>query len=257
MTMRSLLKTATLAVALGFGTATPALAAGEAPTPPAQDWQFNGLFGTFDLAAVQRGYQVYREVCATCHAMHLLSFRNLRDIGFSEAEVAALAEQFVIVDGPNADGEMEERPGIPADRFPSPFPNEQAARAANGGAYPVDLSVIAKARQYGPDYLYALLTGYEEPPENFELSAGRHYNAYFPGHQITMPDMLVDDGVQYHDGTEATAEQQAWDVANFMMWAAEPHMEERKQMGVRVVLFLIVFTAIMYAVKRKVWADVH
>ena len=231
--------------------------AGYAPTPAAQDWTFNGIFGTYDPHALQRGFQVYKEVCSSCHAMHLLSYRNLMALGYSDVQVRAIAGEYVVTDGPNDEGEMFERPALPSDRFVSPFPNEQAARFSNNGAYPVDMSVITKARVGGPDYVYALLTGYVDPPLDFELMAGMHYNEYFPGHQIAMPNMLSDGGVEFADGTEATLAQQAWDVTNFLMWAAEPHLDDRKQMGVKVILFLVVFTGLMYAVKRKVWADAH
>lgn len=251
------MKTAALALAAVVGLAGNALAAGEAPVPPAQDWSFNGIFGTFDRAALQRGFQVYKEVCSGCHSMNLLAYRNLHDLGFNEEEVAAIAAQYRVTDGPDDTGAMFERPGRPTDTFVSPFANEQAARAANNGALPPDLSVITKARGGGPDYIYGLLTGYEEPPPGVQLMAGMHYNEYFPGHQIAMPNMLSPGLVEYADGTEATSEQMAWDVVTFLTWAAEPHMETRKEMGVQVILFLIVFTGLMYAVKRKLWADVH
>ncbi len=251
------MKTAALAMAAVVGLAGNALAAGEAPVPPAQDWSFNGIFGTFDRAAMQRGLQVYMEVCAGCHSMDLLAYRNLTDLGFSEAEVTAIAAQYRVADGPDDTGEMFERPGRPADTFVAPYANEQAARAANNGALPPDLSVITKARGGGPDYIYGLLTGYEEPPPGVQLMAGMHYNEYFPGHQIAMPNMLSPGLVEFADGTEATTEQMAWDVVTFLTWAAEPHMETRKEMGVQVILFLIVFTGLMYAVKRRLWADVH
>jgi len=225
--------------------------------PPNQDWPFEGIFGTFDRASMQRGFQVYKEVCSGCHGMNLLAYRNLTDLGFSEDEVTAIAAQYRVTDGPDDTGEMFERPGRPSDIFVDPFANEQAARAANNGALPPDLSVITKARGGGPDYIYGILTGYEEPPPGVELMAGMHYNEYFPGHQIAMPNLLSPGLVQYADGTEATVQQMSWDVVQFLTWAAEPHMEERKEMGVQVILFLIVFTGLMYAVKRKLWADVH
>lgn len=232
-------------------------AAGEMPPLPEQDWSFSGIFGTYDPQALQRGFLVYKQVCSSCHSMDLLAYRNLEALGYSEEQVRAIASQYTVTDGPNDQGEMFERPARPSDSFVAPFPNDQAARAANGGALPPDMSVLAKARTGGPDYIYALLTGYEEPPPDMELMPGMYYNEYFPGHQIAMPNMLSDGGVDFADGTEATVEQQAHDVAAFLMWAAEPHLDARKQMGVKVVLFLIVFTGLMYAVKRKVWADVH
>ncbi|QQP90471.1 cytochrome c1 [Skermanella sp. TT6] len=251
------LKTVILAAAFGLGLTGTALAAGEAPVPPKQEWSHSGIFGTFDRAALQRGFQVYKEVCSTCHAMNFVAYRNLEALGFSEDEVKAIAAQYEVTAGPNDNGEMFERPAIPADHFKNPFPNEQAARAANGGAYPPDLSLMAKARPHGEDYLYALLVGYEDPPEGFNVPDGQYYNKYFPGHLIGMPPILQDDSVTYADETPATQAQLAHDVAAFLTWAAEPHLEARKQTGVKVILFLLVFTGMMYAVKRKVWADAH
>jgi len=234
----------------------PALAA-ESIEVPDREFSFEGIFGTYDLASLQRGYQVYEQVCASCHSMDLLAYRHLEWIGYSEDQVEALAAQNTVTDGPDDQGEMFTRPAEPSDPFAAPYDNEAAARAANGGAYPPDLSVIAKARAGGADYLHALLTGYEDPPADVELMPGMYYNAYFPGHQIAMPQFIYDDSVTYQDGTEATAEQIAHDVSAFMMWAAEPHLVERKRTGVKVMLFLVVFAGMMYAVKRKVWADQH
>jgi ubiquinol-cytochrome c reductase cytochrome c1 subunit len=251
-----------LAVALGLtaGAAlapAPVLAAGEAIKLPDVRFSFDGIFGHFDRASAQRGFQVYKEVCANCHGMHQLSYRNLREIGLSDAEVRAIAATVQIVDGPNDEGQMFERPGRPSDRFRMPFANEKAARAANNGAYPPDLSVIAKARQGGADYLYALLTGYEDPPAGVTLMEGMHYNKYFAGHQIAMAPPLNEGQVEFHDGTQASVEQLARDVSQFLAWAAEPEMEQRKSMGVKIVLFLTILGGLAYAVKRKVWADVH
>lgn len=246
-----------LAAAVVLGLGLPAARAAEEVHIPAQDWQHSGIFGTFDRAAAQRGLQVYREVCAACHGLELVAFRNLEALGYSEEEVQAIASEYTFMDGPNDEGEMFERTGIPADRFPSPFPNEQAARAANNGAYPPDLSLMAKARKGGEDYIYALLIGYEDPPPDVELMPGMYYNKYFPGHQIAMPPILNPDGVTYADGTPATVARQAKDVAVFLTWAAEPFLEERKQTGVKVILYLVVFSGLMYAVRRKVWSDVH
>lgn len=255
-----------VAVLLG---APSARGAGESIPLPRQEWPFSGPFGAYDKAALQRGLQVYKEVCASCHSMNLLAYRNIGQpgaLGYTEDEVKAFAAQFTVIDGPNDEGEMFERPGAPADRFVSPFPNEQAARASNGGALPPDLSLIAKARASGmdvpwgatgPDYLYALLTGYEDPPEGFELLEGLSYNKYYPGHQIAMYPPLSEDLVTYADGTPATVEQMAHDVASFFAWAAEPKMEERKQMGLKVVIFLIIFTAFMYVSKRYIWRNLH
>lgn len=236
--------------------AAPARAA-EDVVPPHQHWEFQGFFGTYDRAAAQRGYQVYKEVCAACHQMRFLYYRDLAALGFNEDEVKALAAGYEVTDGPNDQGEMFKRPGQPSDRFVAPFANDNAARAANNGALPVDLSVVVKAREHGPDYIYALLTGYKDAPKDIALQPGMNYNAFFPGHQIAMPPPLNEDQVAYADGTKATVAQMARDVVTFLSWAAEPEMEARKAMGVKVVLFLIVLAGLLYAVKRKVWRDVH
>ncbi len=251
-----------LSLALGAMVAPLLLAmpvkAAEKVAIPSQDWSFSGIFGTFDIAQLQRGFQVYREVCAGCHGIQYIAFRNLLDLGYPEDDAKALAAEYSVPDGPDEDGEMFERPAILADRIPSPYPNDNAARAANGGALPPDLSLLAKARIGGPDYLHALLIGYpEEPPPGVELMDGMYYNAYFPGHQIAMPAPLSEELVEYADGTPATVEQMSRDVTAFLMWTAEPTLEVRKRTGVTVVLFLILMTAVFYAVKKKVWADVH
>jgi ubiquinol-cytochrome c reductase cytochrome c1 subunit len=247
-----------LLVAAGLAVASPALAAGEAVPLPDTRFSFDGIFGHFDRASAQRGFQVYKEVCASCHSMHLLSYRNLRDLGLSEAEVRAIAATVEIQDGPNDEGAMFERPGRASDRFRSPFANERAARAANNGALPPDLSVIVKARENGADYLHALLTGYADPPAGVTLMEGMNYNRYFPGHQIAMAPPLSGDGqVEYHDGTTATVDQMARDVTQFLAWAAEPELEQRKSMGVKIILFLTILGFLAYGVKRKIWADVH
>jgi len=244
-----------LAIALSVSVATPALA-GKGPPPPPGNFSFQGMFGTFDRASLQRGFQVYKEACAACHGMRLLSYRNLLDIGLTEAQVQAIAAQFTVVDGPNDDGEMFERPARLSDRFRQPFPNEQAARLANNGAYPVDLSLITRARAHGANYVYALLRGYDEPPPGVELMPGMNWNTWFSGNQIAMPNVLVDDALQFADGTRATAAQMARDVTTFLAWAGEPHMEERRQMGVKVLIFLAILGGLVYAMKRKIWADV-
>ncbi len=304
--------------AASFGlTSTPARAAGEGIPVPSFDWSFEGIFGTFDRASAQRGLQVYREVCAGCHSLDYVAFRNLADLGYSEDEIKAIAAEYSIEDGPNDEGEMFERDGLPSDYFPAPFPNEKAAAAANNGAAPPDLSLMAKARGNGPNYLHALLGhGYpdeasdealqaifdlenanrqakyqadletyqerleayerrvangetatapsepEEPQtvtsiEDLGLSEGLSFNAYFPGYGISMAQPLYEDGVEYADGTPATVAQMSTDVTNFLMWAAEPKLEARKGMGVKVLIFLLVFTGVLYAAKRKIWADVH
>ena len=252
--------------ALALGTAgTGAMAAGGAVDLPEQEWSFEGIFGHFDRAEVQRGLQVYLNVCASCHGLQYVAYRDLGDIGYDEDQVKAIAAQYEVPAGPNEDGETHDADGfplmrtaLPSDRFVSPFPNENAAAAMNGGAVPPDLSLMYKARANGANYIYALLTGYaDEPPEDFELMDGLNYNAYFPGHQIAMAAPLYGEDVEYADGTEATIEQEARDVTAFLAWAAEPNLERRKNMGIKVILFLIVMTGLFYASKRKIWRDLH
>lgn len=244
-----------LALALGILSA-PALAA-EVAAPPQQAWSFDGPFGTFDRAELQRGFQVYREVCAACHSMNLLSYRSLGEIGFSPAAVKAIAASVEVTDGPNEQGEMFQRPGLPSDPFKAPFANDKAARAANNGAMPPDLSLIAKARFGGADYLYALLTGYADAPADFKLGDGLSYNLWFPGNQIAMGPPLAEGAVTYTDGTTASTEQMSRDVAVFLTWAAEPVTEERKRIGFGVLVFLAVTTVLFYLVKRSVWSRLH
>lgn len=243
-----------------------------------QPWSFAGPFGTFDRAQIQRGYHVYKDVCAACHGMKYVAFRNLSQAGgpgFTEAQAKSVAAEFKITDGPNDKGEMFERPGRLSDYFPSPDPNEQAARARFNGAHPPDLSVIAKARgvesglprglfdiltQYqegGPDYVFGYLTGYAKPPAGETVTDTQHWNRVFPGHKTQMPPPLTDGQIDYTDGTPATAEQYARDVTAFLMWAAEPHMESRKRIGFQVMIFLLVFAGLAYYTKKKVWADLH
>lgn len=244
--------------------------------PVQMDWSFAGPFGTYDKAQLQRGLKIYKEVCSACHSMNLVAFRTLGDLGYSEAQVKAFAAEYTVQDGPNDDGEMFERPGLPSDHFPSPFPNEQAAASANGGAAPPDFSLLAKARgvergfptflfdiftgyaENGPDYIHSLLTGYdEEPPAGMEIAEGTHYNPYFiGGKSLAMAPPLSDDQVSYDDGSPQTVDQYSRDVSAFLMWAAEPHMEDRKRTGFRVVIFLLLFAGLVYATKRKVWAGV-
>ena len=244
------------ALATSLFAAGPVLAAGPALPPPDAGFSFNGLFGTIDRASAQRGFQVYKEVCSACHAMRQLSYRNLMDLGLTEAQVRDIAATFTVTDGPNDEGQMFERPGRVADRFRRPFPNEQAARAANNGAYPPDLSVLTKARPDGANYLHALLTGYIDPPAGVTVMDGMYYNAWFPGNQIAMPPVLNEDQVEYSDGTRATVDQMARDVSTFLAWAAEPEMEVRRAMGVKVLIFLAILGGLVYATKRKIWADV-
>lgn len=224
--------------------------------PPHYNWPHDGPFGQYDRAALQRGFQVYRESCAACHSLKLLSYRNLEDIGFTEEQVKDIAAQYLVDDVDDA-GEVFQRPARPSDRFVPPFANEQQARNANNGALPPDMSLIAKARPHGEDYIVALMTGYEEAPAGVEMMPGMNYNKYFPGGQIAMAPPLSDGQIVYPDGREATVQQAARDVAQFLAWAAEPHMVERKQMGLKVLIFLFVFSVLLYLSKRKLWSDVH
>lgn len=244
--------------------------------PIRQDWSFAGLFGQYDQAQLQRGYKVYKEVCSACHSMDLVKFRNLGDEGgpaFGEAEVKALAAQYTIQDGPDDNGDMFERPRLPKDPMPAPFANEKAARAANGGALPPDMSLLAKARavhrgfpwfvfdmflpyqEQGPDYIVSLITGYQDPPEGVTVPEGTYYNPHFmSGISLRMPPPITDGQVQYTDGTPMTVDQYAHDAAAFLMWAAEPHLDARKALGLKVMLFLIVFAGLLYFVKRAIWS---
>jgi len=224
---------------------------------PSPGWSFEGPFATFDPAARQRGFQVYKEVCSACHSMNLMHYRDLADIGFSEDQVKAIAAGVQVQDGPNDSGDMFERPGRPYDTFKPPFANDQAARASNNGALPPDLSLIVKAREGGPDYVYGILTGFGDPPPGMKMMDGMNYNKYFAGHQIAMPPPLTADRVTYADGTKATIEQEAHDVVTFLAWAAEPKLEVRKRVGTKVLIFLLGLSGLLYAVKRKVWRDVH
>jgi len=246
-----------LAAAFAGATASAsAFAAEEAHAPKDVDFSFEGPFGTYDRAAVQRGFQVYKEVCHTCHSLDFFAFRNLTNIGYSEDQAKAIAREFSVTDGPNDQGEMFERPAALHDTMPPPFANEQAARAANNGALPPDLSVIVQARAGGAEYVYSLLTGYENPPEDVELRSGMSWNPYFSGNQIAMAQPLFEGMVSYKDGTEATVDQMARDVTHFLAWTAEPHMEERKSMGLSYLLFMLVLTGLLYASYRRIWKPI-
>lgn len=263
--------------------AGPASAATHPEEPKKIDFSFSGPFGKYDAAQLQRGYKVYREVCAACHAMHLLSFRNLGDKGgpFYDPRypnsndnpvVKALAADIQVNDIDSETGDVIQRPASSADRFPSPFPNEAAARASNGGALPPDLSVIAKAREGGPEYLASIVSGYPNPPAGLEVPAGKHYNPYMAGdlaafwkgdhHNvpkggfIAMPPPLADGKVTFDDGTPSTVANQARDVAAFLMWAAEPKMEDRKEFGFGAMIYLLIFTGLLYASYRRIWRNV-
>jgi ubiquinol-cytochrome c reductase cytochrome c1 subunit len=224
------------------------------------DWSFKGLFGKFDRGSLQRGYQVYTEVCSSCHSMKYLSYRNLGEKGgpeFSEAVVKAIAASFEVTDGPNSDGEMFERPGKLSDKFVKPYDNVKAAQAANGGAYPPDMSVLVKARGGGVDYIYSLLQGYEEAPNGMTLDEGVHYNKYIYGNKIKMAAPLSEGIVEYGDGTEATVEQMSKDITTFLMWAAEPHLESRHRMGFKAIVYLIILTILVYFSMKKIWSRVE
>ena len=264
--MRKLIVTCTAAVAALFLGAltlgTAAFAAEGEIEPPHRHWHFTGPFGTYDRAAAQRGFQIYKEVCAACHTLNLLSYRNLMDLGLTEGQVKAIAAEVQVPDIGD-DGSAIERPGRPSDRFRKPFANDLAAAAANGGKAPPDLSVIVKAREHGPDYIHALLTGYvpieklkPEQIKEFAVTKDDNFNTYFPGHRIAMPPPLSDGKVTYADGTKNTLDQEVKDVIEFLAWASEPHLEDRNRTGVRVILFLLAMAGLMYAVKRAVWSDV-
>lgn len=230
--------------------------AGDSKKPKQMQWQFDGAMGSFDRASIQRGFQVYREVCASCHGVKRLYFRNLTEIGFSEAEAKQIASEYTVIDGPDDSGDLFERPARLSDAVPSPFPNKQAAMASNGGAYPPDLSLMVKARVDGANYLYSLLTGYMDVPEGKEIPEGKYYNDYYPGNAISMAPPLGDDLVTYQDDTKSTVEQQSKDIVNFLQWAAEPEMEHRKQMGLKVSIFLIIFTILFIFAKKRAWARI-
>ncbi|MDH3234826.1 MAG: cytochrome c1 [Alphaproteobacteria bacterium] len=252
------------------------MAAGGSAHPKGQHWSFGGIFGTYDKPQLRRGFQVYQEVCAACHSLRHVAYRNLSAIGLDEKAIEAIAAEKELPGEPDEEGEATTRKALPSDKFVPPFANENAARSANNGALPPDLSLMTKARIGGPDYLYALLTGYgrkqpkyevdghgevqldeEKKPVPFKLGEGLHYNPYFPGLKIAMGPPLSDEGVEYADKTKATVAQQAKDVTAFLQWAADPYLEDRKRMGIKVILFLIFLTGLLYAYKRKVWAKLH
>jgi len=224
------------------------------------DWSFKGFFGTFDRASLQRGYQVYTEVCASCHSMSYLSYRNLAEKGgpeFSKEEAKSIASNFEVIDGPNDDGEMFTRPAKLSDKFVNPYKNDKEAISSNGGAYPPDMSVLVKARSGGADYIYSLLLGYEDPPSEVSLDDGVYYNIYMYGNKIKMPNPLSDGLIEYNDGTEATEQQMAKDVVTFLAWAAEPHLEERHKIGFKVIIYLIILSALAYFSMKRLWSRIE
>lgn len=224
---------------------------------PELSWSFDGIFGTYDRASLQRGFKVYREVCSACHSMDRLFYRDLKALGYSEGQIKAVAGEYTFIDGPNDEGEMFERPGRPSDHFKSPYANVAQAKYANNGAYPPDMSLLAKARHGGANYIYGILTGYHEAPEGTQLLQGQHWNTTMPGHIIAMAPPLQDGQVAYDDNAPQTIDQYAKDVGTFLTWAAEPHMEQRKRIGITAFLFLLVFTGVMYNIKKKIWAKLH
>lgn len=245
------------AFAAAILTAGPAAA--ETATPlPEYPWSFAGPFGHFDGTTLKRGFTVYHQVCSACHGLTGLAYRNLADIGLDGGEISTLASEAEVQDGPNDAGDMYMRPGRPSDHIVPPYPNEQASRASNNGAYPPDLTLIVKARKGGPDYIYSLLTGFSEnPPAGVTIGDGMYYNAYFPGHQIAMSPPLSEGAVDFADGTPATVQQMARDVTTFLTWAASPELEARKRLGLKVLMFVIVLTGLLFALKRQIWAKLH
>ena len=256
--MRKFLIASLTVLAAFAGLAGPAQAAGGGDVKLVSgEWSFAGPFGYFDKGAMQRGFQVYREVCAGCHGVEYLAFRNLADLGYNAAEIKAIAAEYEVMDGPDDEGEMFMRPARPADLIPNPYRNNNEARANNNGALPPDLSLITKARANGADYLYSLLLGYEDAPTSTEVPDGMYYNNAYAGHLIAMPQPIYGDDVEYTDGAPTTPEGLAADVTHFLMWAAEPKMEVRKRIGVAAVFFLSIFLVMSYMAKRRVWAELH
>lgn len=242
------------AMGLSLAVSSTAYAAGDMVKPIDMNWSSEGLFGTFNREDVKKGGQIFFEVCNGCHGMDMVAYRNLAEIGWTEQEAKDLAAEYEVEDGPNEEGEMFMRPARLSDRIVNPFPNEKAARYANGGAFPPDLSVITKARVGGSDYIYSLMVGYkDEAPEGVEMSEGTNYNDYFPGHQIFMAAPLYGEYFEYEDGSVSTLEDEAKYIVSFLNWAAEPELEERKSLGIKVLLYLIVLTAMFYALKRRIW----
>ena len=255
--MRNIFKISTFLILLVF---SKAYAAENNAKLLKTDWTFKGLFGKFDRGSLQRGYQVYTEVCASCHSMKYLTYRNLAEKGgpeFSEAEAKAIAANFEVTDGPDSTGEMFIRPAKLSDKFVMPYANDEEAKSANGGAYPPDMSVLVKARKGGADYIYSLLLGYEDPPSDVKLDDGVYYNKFMYGNKIKMPAPLSDDLIEYSDGTKATKEQMSKDVVNFLMWSAEPHLEQRHKTGFRVIAYLIILTVLVYFSMKKIWSRVE
>ncbi len=243
-------------IGLALATIWGAASAAEKSAPKDYKWQWEGPFGSFDYDAVNRGLQVYLQVCSACHSLEYVSYRDLTKIGLSQDEINEIAADFEVTDGPNDLGEMFQRPAAANDKFVKPFPNKQAARIANNGVAPPDLSMITKARADGDDYVASLLRGYSDPPKGLEVGEGLHYNRYFSGRQIAMAPPLVDDIIEYDDGTPATLEQLAKDVTSFLAWTAEPHLVERKRLGFKVLGFLLILASLIGLIKRRIEKEV-
>jgi ubiquinol-cytochrome c reductase cytochrome c1 subunit len=230
---------------------------GDTAPPPARDWGFAGPFGRFDRAAAQRGFQVYAEACANCHSMKYLHYRDLSGIGLSDAAIKTFAAGVTVPVGFDTQGNVVSKAATPASWFRSPFPNDDAAREVLNGALPPDLSLIVETYSNGPDYVYAVLTGYADPPAGVTLADGMSYNEYVPGHQIAMPRPLNDGQISYTDSTPSTVARNAQDVVTFLAWAAHPEMDERKHLGLGVVVYFLAMAGVTFALKRRIWADVH
>lgn len=241
---------------LGIETIKFCKAEGHVRRPVEQKWSFKGPLGVFDRAQLQRGFQVYKEVCATCHSLRFLRYEKLTSLGFSKAEVKAIAAGYEVPGVLSEEGDPTTRKAVAGDFFARPYPNDNAARAANNGALPPDLSLIVKARKGGADYIYSLLTGYRKAPQTFKLMPGMSYNPYFEGYQIAMPTPLNPQQVSYSDGTQATVSQMAKDVTAFLAWVAEPESEYRRQLGIKVLIYLTFFTLLMYILMRQAWKKV-
>ena len=235
----------------------PNLFAEEAMSLKKQNWSFEGIFGRYDNSTLQRGLQIYQEVCSACHGMKRLRFRELRDLGFTNDQIKQYAKTFEILDGPNELGEMFLRPGEPSDTFVSPYKNKEKAKASFNGSYPPDLSLLTKAIKNGPDYIYSLLIGYEDPPKEFKLTDGLYYNPYYDGKVIAMPPPLYDNAIEYIDGTNASLDQLSYDIVHFLNWAAEPKLQQRKSLGLKVLLFLIVLTLLLYVTMKEIWSRIE
>ena len=258
--MKKLLKIYLTTIFLTLSIQNITYSAGESYPLLKQDWSFKSFFGTFDRASLQRGYQVYTEVCASCHSLKYVSYRNLAEKGgpeFSIEQAKAIASNFEVTDGPNNDGEMFTRPAKLSDKFVLPYANDQEAKLSNGGAYPPDMSVLVKARAGGADYIYSVILGYEDPPEGMKLDDGVYYNKYMYGNKIKMPPQLYDDLVTYADGTPATPEQMAKDVTTFLAWTAEPKLEERHKFGFRAIIYLVILTILVYFSMKRIWSRIE